>query len=148
MATGREIRALEAFEREPAEAFRPRAFCRIVGQPDDATVIAEISYADGTLSLWKEGNAVPAFTGLSRAVWDFSVSGYRVLPRWIEGRKGLPVTLALMRELRDVAARIHELIHWFGEADLVREATLADTLTREELGFPSEETAEAEDDGD
>jgi hypothetical protein len=41
-----------------------------------------------------------------------------------------------MRELRDVAARIHELIHWFAEADLVLEATLADTLTRAELGFP------------
>lgn len=24
------------------------------------------------------------------AVWRFAVSGYRVLPRWIEGRKGLP----------------------------------------------------------
>lgn len=149
VAIGREIRALEAFQREPAEAFRPRDFCRITAQPDEGTVIAEIAYADGTLSLWKDGNvAVPTFTGLPQAVWDFSVSGYRVLPRWIEGRKGLPFNNAMKNELRDVAARIHELIHWFGEADLVLEATLADTLTREELGFPAEVLAEANENGD
>jgi hypothetical protein len=34
-----------------------------------------------------------------------------------------------------VAARIAELIHRFDEADLVLNDTLADTLTREELGF-------------
>lgn len=147
---GREIRALEAFQREPAEAFQPRGFCRIVGQPDDGAVVADIAYAEGTLSLWTDGNAaVPAFTSLPQAVWDFSVSGYRVLPRWIEGRKGLPVTLALMRELRDVAARIHELLHWFAQGDLVLEATLADTLTREELGFaPEVEAVEADDNGE
>lgn len=58
-----------------------------------------------------------------------------MLPRWIDGRVGLPADLAFVRELRDVAARIAELIHRFDEADLVLEATLADTLTREELGF-------------
>lgn len=134
---GREIRALEAFEREPAAAYRPKDFCRIVGTPDDDTVIADIGYSDGTLSLWKDGRVVvPAFTGLPEAVWSFSVSGYRVLPRWIDGRKGLPVTLALLRELRDVAARIAELMHWFDAADLVLDATLSNSLTREELGFP------------
>ena len=51
-----------------------------------------------------------------------------------------------MSKLRDVAARIHELIHWFERADLVLEATLADTLTREELGFAPE--VEAAEDGD
>lgn len=49
--------------------------------------------------------------------------------------------------LRDVAARIHELIHLFAEADLALEATLADTLTREELGFPAADVQEA-DNGD
>lgn len=60
-----------------------------------------------------------------------------MLSRWIEGRKGLPATLAFIRELRDVAARIAELIHLFAAADLVLEDTLADSLTREELGFPA-----------
>lgn len=146
---GAEIRALEAFQREPAAEYRPLAFCRIVGQPDAETVIGDIAYADGVLSLWKNGNqAVPAFSGLPEAVWSFSVSGYRVLPRWIDGRKGLPVTLALMRELRDIAARIAELLHWFDTADLVLHATLADTLTRAELGFPAAQPKEAEDGDD
>lgn len=71
-----------------------------------------------------------------------------MLPRWIDGRKGLPVTLALMRELRDVAARIHELLHWFAQADLVLEDTLADTITREGLGFAPAAQDEAGDDGE
>lgn len=145
---GREIRGLEAFEREPAAAFRAKAFCKIVGEPTNGTVIADFGYSDGLLSLWKDGDrAVPAFTGLPEPIWSFSVSGYRVLPRWIEGRKGLPVTLALMRELRDIAARIAELIHWFDAADIVLDATLGDTLTRDELGFPAP-AQEAENEGD
>jgi hypothetical protein len=56
----------------------------------------------------------------------------------------LPANLALMRELRGVAARIAELIHWFDAADLVLDATLGDTLTRAELGFPALEPEEAE----
>jgi hypothetical protein len=52
-----------------------------------------------------------------------------------------------MRELRDVAARIAELIHWFDTADLVLDETLGDTLTRAELGFPAPEPEEA-DEGD
>ena len=40
-------------------------------------------------------------------------------------------------DLRDVAVRIAELIHRFDEADLVLNDTLADTLTRAELGFPA-----------
>ena len=80
-------------------------------------------------------------------MWSFSVSGYRVLPRWIDGRKGLPFTDALKTELRDVAARIHELIHWFAKADLVLAATLVETVTRAALGFPAPEQDEV-DEGD
>ena len=146
---GREIRGLEAFQRDPAAAFRAKPFCKQAADTDDGAVIAEVAYREGELSLWKMDNkAVTAFTGLPEAVWNFSVSGYRVLPRWIDGRKGLPFTDALKNELRDVAARIHELIHRFDEADLVLEATLVKTLTREELGFPApvQEEVEASDD--
>lgn len=75
-------------------------------------------------------------TGVSPAVWSFAVSGYRVLPRWIEARAGLPAE-TIWPELRDVAARIAELIHRFDEADLVLSDTLAHTLTRAQLGFPA-----------
>ncbi len=104
-----------------------------------------MTYAEGEIALCDDGSG--RITGISQIVWDFAVSGYRVLPRWIEGRKGLPADLALIRELRDVAARIAELIHRFDEADLVLNDTLADTLTRDELGFPApvEEDAEGGD---
>ena len=99
--------------------------------------------------MWKaDGKAVITFTGLPEAVWSFSVSGYRVLLRWIDGRKGLPFTDALKTELRDVAARIHELIHWFAQADLVLEATLVETVTRAALGFSAPEPEEVEEGDD
>jgi len=67
------------------------------------------------------------------AVWEFSVSGYRLVPRWLEARVGLPADLGLVRELRDACARIAELINLFAEADEVLQATLNATLTREVL---------------
>ena len=146
---GREIRGLEAFQRDPAAAFRPKAFCKLAADTDDGAVIADIAYHEGELSLWKaDGKAVITFTGLPEAVWSFSVSGYRVLPRWIDGRKGLSFTDALKTELRDVAARIHELIHWFAQADLVLEATLVETVTRAALGFSAPEPEEVEEGDD
>ena len=27
-------------------------------------------------------------SGFPRATWEFAVSGHRVLPRWVDGRKG------------------------------------------------------------
>ncbi len=143
-AIGREIRGLQAFTREPAAAFRPKAFCRIASEPGGA--VAAVTYRDGEIVLCENGSG--RISGITEAVWSFSVSGYRVFPRWIDGRKGLPATLAFIRELRDVAARIAELIHWFDAADLVLDATLGDTLTRAELGFPAPEPAEPEQDDD
>ena len=77
-------------------------------------------------------------TGLPQAVWNFSVSGYRVLPRWLEARIRQPCDQAFMREFRDICGRIAELIELFGEADRVLEATLADSLSREALHFEPE----------
>lgn len=141
VAAGREIRAIETFARAPAA--QGPAFCRLASEPEGA--VAAVTWRDGEIALCADGTG--RITGIPQSVWDFAVSGYRVLPRWIEGRVGLAADLALVREFRDIAARIHELIHWFGRADLVLEATLADTLTREELGFPAADAAAA-DDGD
>ncbi|MBX3561647.1 MAG: N-6 DNA methylase [Sphingomonas sp.] len=138
---GREIRGLETFARPPAA--QPAGFCRLASEP--AGEIAPGAFRDGEIALCADGSG--RITGVPQAVWDFAVSGYRVLPRWIEGRAGLPADLAFVRELRDVAARIAELIHRFDAADLVLDDTLAHTLTRAELGFPAPvEEAEARDD--
>jgi predicted helicase len=142
---GREIRDVETFAREPKP--QGAAFCRLETQPTGD--VQPVDYQDGEIRLCADGSG--RMSGIPEQVWDFAVSGYRVLPRWIEGRIGLPADLPFVRELRDVAARIAELIHRFDEADLVLQDTLTNSLTREELGFASAEgepTEEEEDGGD
>ena len=135
---GREIRAVETFAREPGEVYRRPEFVRVLTQPRGP--LAAVDYADGAITLCEDGTG--RITGLPQAVWNFSVSGYRLLPRWLEGRIGLPADLGLVRELRDICGRIAELIDLFAEADTVLEATLHDTLTREALGLdPAEQDA-------
>lgn len=128
---GGEIKAVETFAREPGENYRQPEFVRVVTRPLGA--IAPVDYADGSITLCENGSG--RITGIPLAVWSFSVSGYRLLPRWLEARVGLPVDLALVRELRDICGRIAELIDLFAEADIVLNATLRETLTREALGF-------------
>jgi hypothetical protein len=132
---GREIRAVETFARPPGEAYRRPGLARIVTQPRGA--VGRVEYADGGITLCADGTG--RITGIPMAVWSFAVSGYRLLPRWIEGRIGVPADLNLVRELRDICGRIAELIDLFAEADIVLEATLHETLTREALGLDSGE---------
>jgi hypothetical protein len=136
---GREIRGAETFARQPAQRYRRPEFCRVVTRPHGT--IAAVEYGDGAITLCDDGSG--RITGIPADVWSFAVSGYRVLPRWLEGRIGLSADLNLVRDLRDVATRIAELIDLFAQADTVLETTLADTLTREALGFgPLEEDAD------
>ena len=128
---GREIRLVETFARAPGEAYRQPDVARIETEPRG--VVSTVEYNDGAIALCADGSG--RVTGIPQQVWDFSVSRYPVLPRWIEGRKGLPADLALVCELRDICGRIAELIDLFAEADIVLEATLRETLTREALGF-------------
>jgi hypothetical protein len=130
---GREIRAVETFARAPAAV---PGLARLETQTQDGDLVQAVQYRDGEIVIGPEGRG--RMSGLPEHVWNFAVSGYRVLPRWIDGRKGQPATLPFIRELRDVAARIHELIHHFDAADLVLADTLAHTLTRAELGFGGE----------
>jgi predicted helicase len=128
---GREIRAIETFGREPREAYRRPSFARVVTQPSGA--VAPVDYTDGGITLCADRTG--RITGIPEVVWNFSVSGYRLVPRWIESRVGLPADLSLVRELRDNCSRIAELIDRFAEADIVLEATLGETLPREALGL-------------
>ncbi len=129
LRVGREIKAVETFARQPREAYRRPAFVRVVTQPRGA--LAAVDYADGEITLCDDGTG--RITGLPAAVWGFAVSGYRVLPRWLEARIGLPADLGFVRELRDICGRIAELIDLFAEADTVLADTLRETLTREAL---------------
>ena len=132
VAIGREIRALETFAREPLAEFRARDFCRL---RSEAT--GPVGLHEGEGGAWHfcaDGSG--KFDGLPPRVWEFAVSGYRVLKRWADARAGLPGP-EYWPQFRDVAARINELLHRFGEADLVLGKVLADTLSREELGLDS-----------
>jgi predicted helicase len=131
---GREIRAVETFAREPNEAYRRPDFVRVETEPRG--LLTAVEYDDNTITLCEDGSG--RITGLPPDVWNFSVSGYRVLPRWLEARIGLQADLVLVRELRDICGRIAELIDLFAEADTVLETTLHESLTREALGFGPE----------
>lgn len=142
---GAHIRELEGFVREPDPERLPNGFGTLQTRPSGP--IADPDYVEGELILCGDGTGV--LTGIPAAVWEFTVSGYRVLPRWLEAREGQTLDLPKIEEIRDIAGRIHELLHWFDQADLVLDAALADTLSREELGLALEDTDEAdgEDDG-
>jgi Type ISP C-terminal specificity domain/N-6 DNA Methylase len=132
---GREIRLVETFSRAPAARYLSDAICRIADQPRGN--IAAVNYIDGGFILCDDGTG--RVTGIPQAVWDFAVSGYALLPRWLNGRVGLPADFALVREMRDICGRIGELIDLFGEADRVLAATLEETLSRAALGIAQAE---------
>jgi hypothetical protein len=104
---------------------------RVVSQPRGT--VAQVEYVDGAVTLCSDGTG--RITGIPPEVWNFSVSGYRLAPRWLEARIGLRADLALVRELRDICGRLAELIDLFVRADIVLENALHETLTREALGL-------------
>jgi predicted helicase len=132
---GRAIRAVETFAREPGEAYRRPDFVRAVTEPRGA--LGPVEYEGDVITLCQDGSG--RITGLPQDVWNFAVSGYRILPRWLETRVGLPADLGLVRDLRDICGRIAELIDLFAEADIVLEQTLHESLTREALGIGPEQ---------
>lgn len=134
-AIGREIRALEGFAREPAAQFRTKDFVR---SRSDWTGPVGLHEGDGNGDWYFCEDGTGKFDGLPPRVWEFAVSGYRVLKRWSDARAGLPGP-DYWPQFRDIAARIHELLHWFDQADLVLEQVLGDTLTRAELGLAPDE---------
>lgn len=134
---GREIRAVETFTRKPGDAFLTPALAR--QESDAGGVLADsIDLKDGGIFLCADGSG--RLSGIPEHIWQFAVSGYRLLPRWLAARAGQPVDRAFIKQVRDIAGRIAELIDLFDRADKVLEEALQDTLTRTELGLdPAEE---------
>jgi hypothetical protein len=128
---GREICGVETFARDPRGAIERNDFVRLENRPRGP--LAETELVGEALSLCEDESG--RVTGLPQAVWTFSVSGYRVLPRWLEARIGQPCDQLFMREFRDICGRIAELIELFAEADRVLDAVLRDSLSREALHF-------------
>jgi hypothetical protein len=130
-AIGAAIREVETFARAADAAFLPPTLARVETTPTGVLWVS--GWDSGELSLCENGSG--RVTGIPAPIWDFAVSGYRVLPRWLAAREGVAVDHAFIQDFRDITGRINELIHRFDEADLVLEQALKHSLTRDELGL-------------
>jgi hypothetical protein len=128
---GAAIREVETFARAPDAAFAPPSLARLETAP--VAPLAPVTWDAGELRLCADGSG--RVSGIPAAVWNFSVSGYRVLPRWLGAREGAEIDDGFRKEFQDITGRINELIHRFDEADLVLEQALNHSLTRDDLGL-------------
>lgn len=71
--------------------------------------------------------------GLPAALWAFEVSGYPVLRRWLDGREGQAVDLALFDPFHAVCARVADLVDLCDRADTLLADALDAPLTRDAL---------------
>jgi Type ISP C-terminal specificity domain/N-6 DNA Methylase len=129
-ALGAEIRSVETFARPPEVQFIPKSFATA-----PKGKIKSPAYEDGSFDFCEHGAG--KLSGIPQEVWDYSVSGYPLLQRWIKGREGLEVDLALATELRDICGRIAELIDLTAKADKILAKTLKNVLGRAAIGLAS-----------
>jgi hypothetical protein len=139
---GAEIRALAAFQRPPAEAFRAAA--RVQGRATGVLLSFPrrgqpqwLDAGDGTGHVPLQEDGSLRLSGVPARMWNFKVSGYPVLPRWFAAREGEAWNAALQREACDVVWRLAELLHWFDAAEVPLATVLAKPLTRAEAGLPA-----------
>ena len=133
-ALGAEIRAVQTFARKPAARFVDGV---ALYETDATGPLAAQDWKDGSLALCADGSG--RLDKVPKAVWEFSVSGYRLLFRWLDARRGLPVDKALVEEVRDLVGRIGELVDLFARADTVLARTLDSPLSRGALGLEEAE---------
>ena len=107
------------------------SFVKLATSPSAGAVL-QVAEAEGaTLNLCADGSG--RVTGLPELLWEFEVSGYPVLRRWMEGRKGQAVDLALFDAYRDISGRIADLIDLFDQADAILAEALDTPLIRNVL---------------
>lgn len=89
-------------------------------------------------------------TDVSERAWNFEVSGYKVLYRWLAARTGEALDQPLLRAALDLAWRLAELVQCCDAADILLAQAIDSPLTRSDLGLPlaapglfAEEDAEA-----
>lgn len=130
-ALGSRIRKLETFASAPAREF---AFARLDGAPAPTLRVPTRSHAfrpaetGGQVALAEDWSFV--VSDVSEAAWNFNVSGYPVLHRWLRARNGEPVDAVLQREILDVVGRVEELLHRFEAADPLLEHAAAMSLSK------------------
>jgi len=127
---GAEIRAVEAFTRAPGDAWLNG---RALAATAPTGKLGPITYEDGAITLCADGSG--RIIDIPQDVWDFEVSGYYVLRRWLAAREGIEIRPNFIPELRDLVGRIGELIDLFVSADSLLVRTLDDPLSRAALGL-------------
>ena len=127
---GARIRTLQTFAADPAERFfRGRIEGRVAGPVLDVPTLRRAFTRqgdEGTLVLTAAGDMRVA--GISVRVWDFAVSGYPVLYRWLRARRGQALNAAMHRSILGLVARIDQLLSLFDEADALLAAALQNPL--------------------
>jgi hypothetical protein len=127
---GAEIQALQTFARAPAGLANP-SFVNLATAPTQGAILKAGKPDGQRLRLCADGSG--QIDGLPAALWDFKVSGFPVLRRWLDGRENSPVDLALFDAFRDVCARLVALSGLFSLADAILDDALAAPLTRSAL---------------
>jgi hypothetical protein len=135
-AIGNRIRELETHAAQPADRFRTAQLAgNHNGQPTRVPPPRQAFTPDGatgTISLTANGSFL--IRGVSLRVWQFAVSDYQVIHSWISFRRGEPIDATFQRAVLDLVWRVEELIHLFDEADALLAESLANTLTRTDVG--------------
>jgi predicted helicase len=134
---GAEIAALQSFARAPGAGFRS---AKLVGQatgralkiPSLGSAFLAENDDFGRIPLLEDQSL--RLANVPKRVWDFAVSGYRVLYRWLKVREGEALA-DIQRDACDIAWRIEELLHWTDATDAVLEAALQRPLTKTVLGL-------------
>jgi hypothetical protein len=135
-SVGARIRKIETFDTgTPAAALADSGFVRLIVASNPGASLSASPPEGSRLTLCADGSGV--VENLPPRLWAFEVSGYAVLARWLEARRGLPVDLALFDAFRDICARIADLIELAERADEILEDALHATLNREALGMPA-----------
>jgi len=138
---GERIRALQGFTEEASEEFRN---ARLEGDAGGAALsIPAPSRAfngeDGRGCVTLVEGSDFRIDNVSDRAWNFAVSGYSVLYKWLKAREGEETSgasgVTLLRGVLDLVARVEELIHCFDEADALLPQHDGDTLTREQVGL-------------
>ncbi|MEM8579597.1 MAG: type ISP restriction/modification enzyme [Pseudomonadota bacterium] len=127
---GTEIREIETFARAPA-LLSDLTFVQLDTPPTTSAVLKVEDPEGTTLTLCADGSG--KVTALPETLWTFEVSGYLVLRRWLEGREGQVVDLALFDTFRDICGRIAALVELYASADTVLADALDTPLTRDAI---------------
>lgn len=139
---GARIRALQTFAEFPAPEFRrARLVGHAVGRLDVPTPQRAFAVTAGIGQIALVSDRSLRVDNVSERAWQFSVSGYPVLYRWLRARDGQPVNATLQRQILDIVGRIEELLHLYDQADALMGTAVEGSLTRRQIGLPARQRA-------